>query len=143
MTAETGGMTGLTLGSQGRLWRLPHHLKPGSSLVDQIDLLRDCYRAQARSGKLRVLAMVVLPQAIHAVWRMAETEDPNDRWMALAQTITRHASSPLGWFDPWVADIPDDQLQEVVAHVYEQPVAWRLVDRAEDWPYSSLSKRGY
>ena len=125
-----------------RTWRLAHHLGLTSpvSLTDQIALLRDCYRAEAAQGPLRALAMVVLPQSVHAVWQLAPTDNPMTRWTRFTRSFQSHAGSDCSWQAPWVAPVLDGDTGWTVSDIHAQPVAWKLAKRAEDWPYSSIHR---
>jgi len=126
-----------------RTWRLASHLRDTDlSLTHHIPLLRDCYRAAAATGPLATLAMVVLPQSIHAVWQLPDTVEPLERWQGFMTPLTLHLPIRVTLHPAWVAPVLTEDIPRTVADIHAQPVAWRLVDRAEDWPFSSVQRLG-
>lgn len=58
-------------------------------LVEHVDLLRAAFVATAREHPVRVDAMVVLPDHLHAVWRLPEGDaDFPVRWRKLKSRFT-------------------------------------------------------
>ncbi|MBM2575196.1 transposase [Jannaschia sp. Os4] len=61
-----------------------------STLVDHIDLLRAAWAATARERPFVTEAVVVLPDHLHAVWRLPEGDvDFSTRWGAIKARFTR------------------------------------------------------
>lgn len=126
-----------------RTWRLASHLRDTDlSLTHHIPLLRDCYRAAAATSPLTTLAMVVLPQSIHAVWQLPDTVEPLGRWQDFITPLTRHLPTRVALHPPWVAPVLTEDIPHTVTDIHAQPVAWRLVDRPDDWPFSSVHRLG-
>ncbi|WP_147127393.1 hypothetical protein [Shimia ponticola] len=126
-----------------RTWRFASHLRDTDlSLTHHIALLRDCYRATATEGPLTTRAMVVLPQSIHAVWQLPATVEPLPRWQRFTKTLMRHLPQPVALHPAWVAPVMSEDIPRTVADIHAQPVAWRLVEQAEDWPFSSVHRLG-
>ena len=60
------------------------------ALVERIDALRSAFAATAREHPVRVDAMVVLPDHLHAVWRLPEGDaDFPLRWRKLKTRFSR------------------------------------------------------
>lgn len=66
--------------------------RQSTALIDHIDLLRDAVRMVKRDRPFEILAFVVLPNHLHAVWRVPET-DPNYslRWGRIKAWFSREA----------------------------------------------------
>lgn len=67
-----------------------------TALLDHIDLLRDAVRVAMRDRPFEILAWVVLPDHMHAVWRLPE-DDPNysQRWGRIKACFTRDSRRRL------------------------------------------------
>lgn len=129
----------------------------GSSvLCDQIDLLRDAYRVTAAEHPIHCDAMVVLPDHIHAVWTLpAGDADFSRRWQKLkarftfatglrgVQSRSMLAKREAGLWQRrfWEHMIRDeDERSRAVAHCLSDPIRHGLVERSEDWPFSSIHR---
>jgi len=125
-------------------------------LTDQIDLLRNVMRTVLRSHPVDIIAMVVLPDHLHAIWRLPEGDaDFPMRWSLIkagfsraiprAEEITTsrgHKRERGIWQRRyWEHLIRDDEdLERHVAYTYGNPVKHGYVTKAEDWPYSSIHR---
>lgn len=129
-------------------------------LVDHVAELRACVKAVKEVHPFDIEAMVVLPEHIHAVWRLpVDDGDYGTRWMLLKQSFTRRLEE-LGVLPPeaerprgrrgersvwqrrfWEHQIRDeDDLNRHIAYIHFNPVKHGWVLRARDWPYSSLHR---
>jgi putative transposase len=129
-------------------------------LVDHVAELRACLKTVKERHPFDIEAMVVLPEHIHALWRLpVEDGDYATRWMLLKQTFTRRLSE-LGVLPPeaekprgrrgersvwqkrfWEHQIRDDEeFARHVDYIHFNPVKHGWVLRARDWPYSSLHR---
>jgi len=61
-----------------------------TALIDHLDILRDAVRVTKRDRPFEIIAWVVLPDHMHAVWRLPE-DDPNysQRWGRIKARFTR------------------------------------------------------
>jgi putative transposase len=129
-------------------------------LVDHVAELRACLRTVKERHPFEIEAMVVLPEHLHAVWRLPlDDVDYASRWMLLKQSFTRRlgeigvlpeeATRPRGrrgersvwqrrFWEHRIADEAD--LARHVDYVHFNPVKHGWVLRARDWPYSSLHR---
>lgn len=129
-------------------------------LVDHVAELRACVKAVREVHPFDIEAMVVLPDHIHALWRLpVDDGDCATRWMLLKQSFTRRLEE-LGVLPPeaerprrrrgersvwqrgiWEHQIRDeDELNRHVDYIHFNPVKHGWVLRARDWPYSSLHR---
>ncbi|MEL7300538.1 MAG: transposase [Pseudomonadota bacterium] len=71
----------------------------GSSLlVDEVDVLRQAVAAVRAAHPLEILAWVVLPDHMHAVWRLPEGDRAHgQRWGAIKSTFSRGVLRRHGW----------------------------------------------
>lgn len=59
-------------------------------LVDHADLLRDAFRTARAARPFEVLAIVVLPDHLHCVWRLPDRDADNaNRWAQIKSTFGR------------------------------------------------------
>lgn len=126
------------------------------TLVDEIDLLRSVYGAVVAQQPVTCEAMVVLPDHIHAVWTLPEGDvDFSTRWKRIKGVFSKHCAAQ-GQVSPskarrgekgiwqrrfWEHAIsgPAD-FRTHVEYCHFNPVKHGLVERAEDWPYSTLHR---
>jgi putative transposase len=124
-------------------------------LVDHIDLLRDALRFIRRQHPLRIKAMVILPDHLHAIWTLPPDDDDfPHRWQAIKSRFTTaviQQGVPLthntkGEYHLWqrrywehtIRD--ENDLQRHVDYIHYNPVKHGLVKRAVDWPFSSFHR---
>ncbi|MGK7651811.1 REP-associated tyrosine transposase [Roseovarius sp. B08] len=130
--------------------------RSATTLTDEIGLLRSVYASVTAQHPLHCDAMVVLPDHIHAVWTLPPGDDDfSTRWKKVKGLFLRHCSA-TGFANQsrrrkgergiwqrrfWEHAIRDDA--DFVAHVnycHFNPVKHGLVDRPEDWPYSTIHR---
>ena len=125
-------------------------------LVEHIERLRHAYRVTQSRHPFETIAVCILPDHLHAVWRLpADDADFGRRWA----TIKRQFSSGLSaaptrsaskiakrekgiWQRRfWEHQIRDDaDLGRHVDYIHFNPVKHGLAARVSDWPYSSFHR---
>ncbi|MET1078559.1 MAG: transposase [Pseudomonas sp.] len=132
--------------------------RSATTLVDHIGLLRTALRRVKLSDPFEIVAMVVLPDHLHAVWRLPpRDQDYRRRWALIKRTFAealnpgqsvqlsrRLCRTPVIWQQcPWQQPIEGvDQLRQRIAYVHANPVKHGYVAHPEDWPYSSVHRQG-
>jgi putative transposase len=125
-------------------------------LTEQIDVLRNVMRKIRLFHPFEILAMVVLPDHLHAIWELPQGDaDFPLRWSLIKAAFSRampkteliHQSRKLKrergiWQRRyWEHQIRDDQdLQQHVDYIHFNPVKHGYVEKASDWPYSSIHR---
>lgn len=134
-------------------------------LVDRIDVLRGAYAAVAVEHPWRTEAIVVMPDHLHAVWTLPEGDaDFSTRWKkiktrfskgvlrrgsigGLAPTLrgsaSKRAKGEVGIWQRrfWEHTVCDEaDFAACVRYCHFNPVKHGFVERAEDWPYSSVHR---
>ncbi len=125
-------------------------------LTEQIDTLRNAMRKIRQSHPFEIVAMVVLPDHLHAIWRMPEEDaDFPLRWslikaafsLAIPKTEAirnsrKHKRERGIWQRRyWEHQIRDEgNLEKHVDYVHFNPVRHGYATRAVDWPYSSIHR---
>ena len=127
--------------------------RSATTLVDHVGELRAAIRAVRQRHPFSILAIVVLPDHLHAVLRLPEGDDRYSmRWrlikreftMRLLARGTRMEKRPGGerrlWARRfWESTIRDaESLSRRIDYVHSNPVRHGLVARAADWPHSSF-----
>lgn len=123
-------------------------------LVEHIDLLRSVMRTVKQRHPFHIEAMVVLPDHLHALWRLPEGDaDFAMRWSllksgfsrGLAKTerisASRAAKRERGIWQRryWEHQIRDDaDFMRHVDYIHYNPVKHGHATSAAEWPYSSI-----
>jgi putative transposase len=142
-----GGTFFFTVNLADRSSRLP---------VERIDTLRHSVRAVKQRHPFEIVAWVVLPDHMHAVWTLPPDDaDFSIRWMLIKAGVSRaieraeniHRSrvskGERGVWQRrfWEHHIKDeDDLANHVDYVHINPVKHGHAARASDWPYSSIHR---
>ena len=124
------------------------------ALVERIDRLRAAFQTVQAQRPLRTIAVCVLPDHLHAIWRLPEGDDDfSGRWSLVkrlfssalpASTVlapSKIAKREKGIWQRrfWEHQIRDDvDLQRHVDYVHFNPVRHGLVRQVKGWPHSSF-----
>ena len=127
----------------------------GQLLVDEVARLREAVAVTRAERPFQIDAFVVLPDHLHCVWTLPEGEtDFSTRWRLIKTRFSR--GLPMGarrasherrhergiWQRRfWEHHIRSEA--DFAAHVqycWINPVKHGLVQRPEDWPYSSIHR---
>ncbi len=130
-------------------------------LVDEIDKLRNTMNRVKHQHPYKLDAMVVLPDHLHAIWTLpVDDNDYARRWMLIKAGFSRQipqrerindsrkAKGERGIWQRryWEHLIRDERdYERHVDYIHYNPVKHGYVERAVDWPYSSIHqyiKRG-
>ena len=125
-------------------------------LVDHIGLLREAFRETRRVRPFDVLAIAVLPDHLHCVWRLpAGDADNANRWAQIKSHVSRRLPKDEArsrrrivrrerglwqrrYWEHLIRD--EDDLRRHVDYVHLNPVKHGHAPRACDWPYSSFPR---
>ncbi|MGR3493255.1 MAG: hypothetical protein ACU0DW_14445 [Shimia sp.] len=122
-------------------FRFSASLSSPDDLTAQIDLVRDCYRAETSQGVLITQAVVILPRAIHGLWSVAPGDNPARRLSRIMGGITSHSPSTPAWSRPQLSNVAEELLTDAIDAVLWEPVLSELSDTPEGWPYSSIHRK--
>jgi putative transposase len=113
-------------------------------------LLREATRAVRVKHPFEIIAIVILPDHIHAVWELpAGDADYALRWRLIKTSFTKalnmihqDAASKSVWQSRyWEHTIRDDlDLQRHVDYIHWNPVKHGYATRPVDWLYSSIHR---
>ncbi|WP_430009518.1 REP-associated tyrosine transposase [Methylophaga lonarensis] len=125
-------------------------------LTDHIALLRDCFRTVKQRHPFSIDAIVILPEHLHAIWTLPEDDaDFSMRWMLIKSAFSRglpktehirHSQQrkrERGIWQRryWEHLIRDDlDYSRHIDYIHYNPVKHGYVDKAVDWPYSSIHR---
>jgi putative transposase len=125
-------------------------------LVDHVEELRGAVRKVKRSHPFEIVAWVVLPDHLHAIWSLPEGDgDFSTRWMLIKAGFSRGIPK-----DEWIRAsrqrkgerglwqrrfwehliVDENDLQRHVDYIHINPVKHGYVARASEWPYSSIHR---
>lgn len=125
-------------------------------LTEHIEILRTTFSEVRRRHPFEIVAIVVLPEHLHAVWELP----PGDmnyplRWSLIKAGFSRRipkgesvrasrvAKRERGLWQRryWEHLVRDDlDLQSHVDYIHHNPVKHGYVQQAIDWPYSSIHR---
>lgn len=126
-----------------------------TTLVDQVDDLREAVQRTKIERPFFIDAWVVLPDHLHAVWTLPPGDhDFSTRWSVIKARFSR--SVPMGLKRPshfsrreravwqrrfWEHHIrgPKDY-EDVIRYCYWNPVKHGLVKNPAEWPFSSVHR---
>jgi putative transposase len=128
----------------------------GTLLVDQVDALRNAFEQTRITYPFDVVAIVVLPNHLHAIWTLPPDDvDFSTRWrliktrfakalpMQERRSSVRIARNERGIWQRrfWEHLIRNDtDYARHVEYCYINPVKHGLVRRVQDWPHSSFHR---
>lgn len=125
-------------------------------LTEQIAALRSAVRKIRQSHPFEIIAMVVLPDHLHAIWRLPEGDaNFSLRWALIKAAFSRAIPKvevvgrsralkrergiwQRRYWEHLIRD--DDDLARHVDYIHFNPVKHGYVRRAADWPHSSIHR---
>ncbi|MFZ3002867.1 MAG: transposase [Undibacterium umbellatum] len=125
-------------------------------LTENLDALRMAFRSVQQRYPFKIIAMVVMPEHLHAIWEMPQGDvDFSLRWSLIKAAFSkalpkqenisssRENKRERGiwqrrFWEHMIRD--DDDLEKHVAYLHYNPVKHGHVDQASAWPYSSIHK---
>ena len=119
-----------------------------TTLVDNVDLLRESVREVKLKLPFEIIAWVVLPDHMHAIWRLPELDnDYSLRWKLIKTNFTKTLKARTNvqnktWQNRfWEHEIRTNRdLQTHINYCYLNPVKHGYVQSTQDWPYSSFHR---
>jgi putative transposase len=125
-------------------------------LVRHVGLLRDVVRRVRHTHPFEIEAMVVLPDHLHAIWRLPMGDaDFSTRWMLIKSAFSRRlpggeprsssriAKGERGIWQRrfWEHLLRDERdFERHVDYIHFNPVKHRVAARPSDWPHSSIHR---
>ena len=125
-------------------------------LTDRIDLLRAAFRETLRTAPVRLAALVILPDHLHAVWTLPPGDaDYSGRWRRIKGGFTRRLGRPgrrsdskraKGEHGVWQRRFREHGIRDAadfarhVEYCWWNPVRHGLAGRVADWPYSTFHR---
>ena len=125
-------------------------------LVEHIDILRTAFRLTQERLPFEIVAIVVLPDHLHCIWRLPEGDDDySSRWSQIKSQFsrkldikerrskTRCKKRERGIWQRrfWEHTIiDDDDLKNHINYVYINPLKHGYVRNVCDWPHSSFHR---
>ncbi|MFZ6745570.1 REP-associated tyrosine transposase [Undibacterium sp. JH2W] len=125
-------------------------------LTEHVDILRTAFRTVQQRYPFKIIAMVVMPEHLHAIWEMPEGDvDFSLRWslikVAFSKALPRQENISTSrekkrergiWQRRfWEHMIRNDEdLEKHISYLHYNPVKHGYVDQASAWAYSSLHK---
>ena len=127
-----------------------------TALVEHIDRLRAAYGRVQRKHPFQTLAICILPDHLHAIWRLPEGDaDYPLRWSLIKSEFSRNlqpsearSSSKVSRREKgiwqrryWEHQIRDDpDIERHIDYIHANPLKHGLVTSLRDWPHSSFHR---
>jgi len=123
-------------------------------LVEHVDVLRESFHVTRAARPFDMLAVVILPDHLHCIWRLPEGDADNaNRWAQIKSGFPRRLSAgerrsasrlsrrergiwQRRYWEHLVRD--DDDLHRHVDYIHINPLKHGHVARVADWPHSSF-----
>lgn len=140
----------------GRTWFFTVNLleRRRRLLVEHVDVLRRAFANARKAQPFQLIAVVVLPDHLHCLWRLAEGDTDNaGRWSRVKAGFSRRLP-PYEWRNRsriakrergiwqrrfWARLILDEKdLHSHVDYIHFNPVKHGHSVRAVEWPHSSI-----
>ncbi|UEM22010.1 transposase [Skermanella mucosa] len=114
----------------------------------QVNILREVFREVRSERPFSIDAIVVLPEHIHALWKLPEGDtDYSTRWQMIKARFSRRDGGTAWQKRFWEHRIRDDEDHaRHIDYIHWNPVRHGLVTAPGEWPWSSFRKyqqRGY
>lgn len=113
-------------------------------LISEVDALRSSWKRAAERVPHRIIAVVVLPDHLHALIEMRDGDDDYPKlWQEIKKGFTRRLDGAKSPWQPryWEHTIRDDRdLRAHFDYIHINPVKHGHVDRASDWRHSSIHR---
>jgi len=125
-------------------------------LIDEIDQLKQVVNAVKKRHPFKLDALVLLPDHLHAIWTLPNNDrDYAKRWMLIKAGFSRRISKSEKinksrqkkgergiWQRRYCEHLirDDDDYEKHVNYIHHNPVKHDYVDKAIDWPYSTIHK---
>jgi putative transposase len=126
-----------------------------SLLVDNIESLREAFRATRKERPFEIDAIVILPEHLHVLMSLPEGDaDFPGRWRRIKSVFTRHvvalgvpaARNHRGEYHLWQRRFWEHTIRDEtdfarhVDYIHYNPVKHGWVMRVGDWPHSSFHR---
>lgn len=127
-----------------------------TTLVDEIDLLRSVFATTKAKHPFKIDAMVVLAEHLHCIWTLPpDDSDFSMRWRIIKAAFSRGLAKSnfvnegqvrrreggiwqRRYWEHLIRD--DNDYARHVDYIHFNPVKHGYVNRASDWPYSSIHR---
>ena len=124
-------------------------------LTKYISLLTAAMRVTRERWPFKTIALVVLPDHLHAIWQMPDEDDNYSiRWMKIKSYFTQKLTKENISIEKntrrecnlwqrrfWEHTIRDEiDYEKHVNYIHYNPVKHNLVKRVGDWPYSTFHR---
>ena len=125
------------------------------ALTENINLLRAAFQGAMDKHPFEIVAAVVLPEHLHAIWTLpSDDADYAGRWRAIKSGFTRElirtgaslTHNAKGEYNLWQRRFwehtlrDDNDLARHVDYIHYNPVKHGLVSRVSAWPHSSFHR---
>ncbi|MGK5094608.1 transposase [Deltaproteobacteria bacterium TL4] len=127
-----------------------HQRIPILTQPDNINRLRSCFGKVMTRYPFHIDAIVILPDHLHALWRMPEGDHNfSTRWRLVKSCFSKGISTPVNsrgekqiwqhrFWEHLIRD--EDDWRRHMDYIHYNPVKHGLVNSPKDWPYGSFEK---
>lgn len=126
-------------------------------LIQEIDLLRDCFRKVKQKHPFEINAIVILPDHIHTIWTIPKNDaDYSKRWRLIKYYFSHQLKNQDEYISPsrekkqergiwqrrfWEHKIRNQQdYNNHINYIHYNPIKHGYVQKVKNWRYSSFHK---
>jgi putative transposase len=118
--------------------------RQATTLITHIDGLTDAFRKTRETHTFTTIAMVVMPDHIHAIWQLPEGDSNySERWRMIKSRFTQSLAGTNKPWQPrfWEHTVRDEaELGAFVEYIHYNTVKHGLVKAVKDWPHSTFHR---
>jgi len=124
-----------------------YHRLPIFSNPDAVEALRSAFRFTKDKHPFEIIAIIILPDHIHTIWKLPETSaDFSTRWRLIKSHFTRNWGRKNGYQMIWQNRFWEhtiqngDDLSRHIDYIHLNPVKHGYSLSPANWSYSSFLK---
>ncbi len=122
--------------------------KPVLARNAHADIIFECLDYLRQNGKIRLLAFCIMPDHLHLLFALFNKKTLSQVMKSFSAYTAKRINEQLGWSGQfWQEGFhdhrcrDDDDRDNHVDYIEQNPVRKELAKRAEDWPYSSANPK--
>jgi putative transposase len=120
-----------------------HQRNPVFADKSNVEVFKKAISTVKQKHPFKTIALVVMPDHLHTIWRMPENDsDFSIRWQLIKTFCSRKIMVKPLWQNRFWEHVIEDEtdLHKHLDYIYYNPVKHGYVTKAVDWPYSTFKR---